>query len=111
MALKLAPVPYPAITSTTAPWADEAVRELQCEQVLLTGPFIWERRKESCQPGNRFSFIHLLTSLSGSILLKVDYPRQHVPICTHYDSNTHSNYWILPLQKTCVDNHRLVREH
>lgn len=91
MALELTPVPYPAETPAATPWADEAIGELQCEQMILTGALIWECFEEIGQACYRFSLIHLLTSLQGLPLLKVDYLRRCVPIYAHYDSSTHSS--------------------
>ena len=91
MALELAPVPYPPIIPAATPRADKAIGELQCEQVVLAGPLIWECLEEGRQSRYRSSLIHLSTSLSASTLIKADYPKQHVSICAHYDSSTHSN--------------------
>ena len=90
MALELAPVPYPPIIPAATPRADKAIGELQCEQVVLAGPLIWECLEEGRQSRYRSSLIHLSTSLSASTLIKADYPKQHVSICAHYDSSTHS---------------------
>ena len=76
MALELAPVPYPPIIPAATPRADKAIGELQCEQVVLAGPLIWECLEEGRQSRYRSSLIHLSTSLSASTLIKVIYPKQ-----------------------------------